>query len=138
MKIQPLRALLILFCVVWLMPGCAHAAEFSVPFKPLKHDVLAVEALWQGANIVDLQQTLRISREPERFREVGTLGVFCGNHPSSGQVLAVSLLAGAAHYAVTQALTNAGWDTAARIWSYASLGIKTGDIRRNQRIGLGY
>lgn len=114
----------------------SRAAEFSVEFKPLKHDVLATEILWQTENLIDIKQTLKISREPQSYREVGTLSLFSGPHPTVRQVYLVSLLFGVGHYAVTQALTNQGWDTAARVWSYTSLGYKSWDINRNRQNGL--
>lgn len=133
--IWPLLASITLVC---FLCSESKAAPFEVAFKPLKADVALAEGAWQGENLIDLSQTLRIAREPARFREVGTLGVFCGQHPSSAQVWAGSILFGVGHYAVTQLLESAGWDTAARVWSYGTLGAKTWNMQRNARVGLGY
>jgi hypothetical protein len=109
---------------------------FSVPFKPLKTDVAVVEALWQAENVIDLDQTLHIARDPAHYSEVGTMSPITGPHPTVRQVWLFSALFGLGHYAVTQALTNAGYDNAARVWGYASLGAKTWNMQRNMRIGL--
>lgn len=133
--IWPLLAAMTLVC---FLCNESRAAPFEVAFKPLKVDVALAEGAWQAENAIDLAQTLRIAREPARYREVGTLGVFCGPHPSATQVWVGSIAFGIGHYAVTQLLENAGWDTAARIWSYGSLGAKSWNIDRNRRVGLGY
>lgn len=119
-----------------LFAAHAQAGEFSVTFKPLKHDVLAAEIAWQAANVIDLRQTLRGSREG--FRETGTLEPFCGAHPSARQAWLGMIGFGVVHYAVTQGLVNLGWDTAARVWSYGSLIAKIDNDRRNASEGLGY
>jgi hypothetical protein len=109
---------------------------FSVPFKPLKPDVVVTEILWQAENVVDLKQTLQIASEPARYHEIGTMRPITGPHPTMAQVWVFSALFGIGHYAVTQALTNAGYDTAARVWAYTSLGLKTVNMQSNMRIGL--
>lgn len=129
---QASRGLAVAF---FLLCGSAHSAEFSVPFKPLKHDVLATEIVWQAANVVDLQQTLRGGERG--YRETGTLSLFAGSHPSRGEAWAGMLAFGLAHYAVTQGLANLGWDRAERAWAYFSLGVKVEAVRRNEREGLG-
>ncbi len=144
--VWPLAASIALVCTMCSRAKADEAAAaadtarkpFTVQFRPLKHDVLAAEILWQGENIVDLQQTLRIARNPYEYQEIGTISYFAGNHPSVHQVWWISGLFGVAHYGVTQLLTNAHWDTAARVWSYTSLGAKTVNMQRNAHLGLGY
>lgn len=130
---KPARRLAIAFFILFACQ--ARASEFSVPFKPLKRDMLVTEIAWQAANAVDLQQTLRGSRLG--FRETGTLEPFCGSHPGTRQVWIGMAAFAVAHYAVTQGLANLGWTTAARVWSYGSLALKIDNDRRNAGEGLG-
>lgn len=97
--------------------------------------MFATELLWQGENIVDLRQSLR-GRNCDQ--EVGTVGTFFGRHPSTGETYASMVVFGIGHYAVTQLLVNAGWDKAARAWSYVSLGLKTRNMIENYRAGTGF
>jgi hypothetical protein len=140
-----LWALLFLACT-------AHADEsipyqgphgFAVAFKPLSTESAITEVLWQAENIVDIQQTLKIAREPQNYHEVGTLSIFAGDHPTVRQVYVVSIAFGIAHYAVTRAIenlvdANPDYRVLQRVWSYGTLGAKTWNIQRNAHIGLGY
>jgi len=126
---------LLALCVI-LCHNAKAAEPFSVEFKPLKWDTLATEVAWQAENIIDLDQTLQIARDPTHYREVGTMSPLTGPHPTVRQVWLYSALFGVAHYAVTQTLTNAGHENLARAWSYGSLSAKTWNMRRNESIGL--
>lgn len=133
--------------------NAAHADEvepqyqgphgFKVMFKPLSTESAITETLWQAENVIDLQQTLRIARDPQHFQEVGQLGIFTGNHPSVRQVYIGSIAFGIAHYAVTRAIENLvdenpDYRVVQRVWSYTTLGAKTWNTQNNARIGLGY
>ena len=116
---------------------------FQVMFKPLSTESTITEALWQAENIIDVRQTLRIARDPQHYQEIGTLGIFAGNHPSVRQVYVVSIAFAIAHYAVTRGLENLvdenpDYRVLQRVWSYSTLGAKTWNMQRNARIGLGY
>jgi hypothetical protein len=110
---------------------------FSVAFKPLPKGVLALEAAWQIENLIDIDQTLKISREPLSYQEVGTLSLFAGPHPSQRQVWVVSAAFGLGHYAVSQALYDLDMPKTLAAWQWLSLGYKTWNIHRNYEIGLG-
>jgi hypothetical protein len=128
---------LIVLLSLLALAGAAQAREpFAVEFKPLKADVAAAEVLWQAENLIDIDQTLHIAHDPAHYSEVGTLSLFSGPHPTVRQVWVVSALFGIGHYAVTQVLTSAGYDNAARVWSYTSLGYKTWNMKRNFDAGL--
>jgi hypothetical protein len=130
-----MRAAILILAVA--LVGTAQAREpFAVEFKPLKTDVAVVEALWQVENVIDLDQTLHIAHDPAHYSEVGTMSPITGPHPTVRQVWLFSALFGLGHYAVTQALTNAGYDNAARVWGYTSLGAKTWNMKRNYDVGL--
>lgn len=65
-----------------LLASGAHAREpFHVEFKPLAWDVLATEVAWQAENVIDLNQTLEIARDPQHYSEVGTMSPITGPHP---------------------------------------------------------
>ena len=116
----------------------ANAAQFSVQFRPLPKPAIAGEVLWQTENVIDLRQTLRISRNPQQWSEVGTMSPFTGPHPTKAQVWAFSVAFGLAHYGVSQLLENANMPRALAAWEGTSLGWKTWNMQRNARAGLGY
>jgi hypothetical protein len=110
---------------------------FSVAFKPLPKGVLALEAAWQIENLIDIDQTLKIARDPMQYQEVGTLSLFAGAHPTVRQVWWVSAAFGLGHYAVSQLLLDADMPKTLAAWQWVSLGYKTWNMKRNYDIGLG-
>src|SRR5271166_2066094 len=109
---------------------------FRVMFKPLSTETVVTEALWQAENVIDIQQTLRIARDPVHYDEVGTLSLFAGPHPSVRQVYVVSVAFAVAHYTVTRLIENLvdenpDYRVVQRVWSYSTLGAKTWNMQRN-------
>jgi hypothetical protein len=109
---------------------------FTVAFKPLPKGAAALEAAWQIENLIDIDQTLKISREPDRYQEVGTLALFSGPHPSAREVWVVSALFGVAHLAVSELLYVNDCPKALAGWQWISLGAKSANIGHNYSIGL--
>ena len=58
---------------------------------------MPAETAWQALHFVDAVQTLRIAREPQRFREVETAWAI-GAHPSERSVLAYMAGTAVVHY----------------------------------------
>jgi hypothetical protein len=110
---------------------------FTVAFKPLPKGVAALEAAWQIENLIDIDQTLKISREPDRYEEVGTLSLFSGPHPTARQVWIVSALFGLGHLGVSEVLYANDCPKMLAAWQWVSLGAKTVVIGHNRTVGLG-
>lgn len=104
--------------------------------RPLSLQPAILETAWQVENLIDLQQTLRIAENPDRWNEVGGMSPFTGPHPSKRQVYLWTGVFALSHYAITQALAD--HPTLQAIWGYSSLGYKSWNMRRNVDAGLGY
>lgn len=118
------------------LPALPERKPFTVAFKPLPKGSAALEAAWQIENLIDIDQTLKISREPDRYQEVGTLSLFSGPHPSARQVWAVSALFGVAHLAVSELLYVNDCPKTLAAWQWLSLGTKSVIVGHNYSIGL--
>lgn len=116
----------------------SKAAPFTVAFKPLRTGPAILEAAWQGENVIDLAQTLRIAKSNGYWREVGTMSAFTGPRPTVRDVWLFSAVFGLAHYGVSQLLENAEAPRALALWQVTSLGYKSWNMQRNAHLGLGY
>jgi hypothetical protein len=129
----PLGAFLLL---VLFLCANARSADFQVEFKPLPRHAVGLEVAWQIENLVDINQTLKIARDPADWREVGTMSLITGQHPTVRQVWFVSLATAVLHYGVSQVLENTDHPRLMAAWQLGTLGYKTWDINRNRENGL--
>ena len=80
---------------------------------------------------VDYSQTMKISREPDKYRERNP---FLGEHPSEAAVTGWFIGTYAANTAIAMALPP----KYRAYWQYISIGIETGSVANNFHIGLGF
>lgn len=106
---------------------------------------------WQALHAVDTYQTIRIAENPECWREADPLTrSLIGEHPSTGEVVAVMLAYSVGHALVstwledrTDAAFAAGspnrgaWYIARGAWHVVGLVSKGVTVGRNNNIGLG-
>jgi hypothetical protein len=107
----------------------------------LSRETIVEETLWQSENVIDFMQTTQISRQPQYFREIGTMSPFTGPHPNETQVVLFSVLFGGLHFAATELLdieTHNDGPWADRVWELGSLVWKGNVVLHNHRIGLGF
>ena len=106
----------------------------------LSSETRTEESVFQAENVVDMMQTLTIAREPARYKEVGTLSLFTGAHPTPAQVEGYSVALAGLHFCTTRLLSDEFSDKpwVVRGWEGASLAWKTQWIVHNHQVGLGF
>lgn len=129
-----------------LMIGDAKAADgdYESPhhFNVVFHTETTIqEVTWQALNLVDTAQTLYIADHPAHWQEVGQAGIFCGNHPSRGGVIATMAGFALLHYAVTVGIENLvqqnnDYEVVQRVWQYTNLGFKAYTVVNNHAMGI--
>lgn len=108
----------------------------------LSPEARATEAVWQTLNVVDIGQTVTISREPKNWRETNPgLCALASNHPTTGKVYAVMIGDAVLHYAVTALLDDkdtgrGAWHVANIAWQSVTLGEKGYNVAHNFDVGL--
>lgn len=120
----------------------AEGYESNYHFNVVFHTETTIqEVSWQALNLVDTAQTLYIADHPAQWQEVGQAGLFCGNHPSRGGVIATMAAFALLHYAVTVGIENLyqqnpDYQVVQRVWQYSNLSYKTYLVANNHRQGI--
>jgi hypothetical protein len=91
---------------------------------------LALELVFQTALYADYRQTRRIAENPTIWFETNPLLGVC---PTVPHVRNYMLIAGAAHWAISELLPQGPYRTA---WQGVSLAVEMGTIQSNVRLGL--
>jgi hypothetical protein len=112
--------------------------HFNVVFTP---ETTVAEVAWQALNVIDTEQTLYISRHPDKFQESGQAEMFAGTHPSKKGVLLTMIGFAVVHYAVTVGIENLveenpDYRVLQRVWQYSTLGYKTYVVAQNRAYGI--
>jgi hypothetical protein len=108
----------------------------------LSPEARVTEVAWQTLNVIDIGQTVTISREPAHWHETNPgLCALASNHPATGKVYAIMIGDALLHYAVTALLddkdTGRGpWHVANIAWQFVTLGEKGYNVAHNFDVGL--
>ena len=114
-----------LAAIFWFGP-CLHKAH---AFDPWSRQDIALEATWQLLHLIDWGQTLDISAQPTRYREINPL---IGDHPSRARVNAYMGLSTLTHLGITHLLPK----SCRPYWQAVTIGITGGLVIHNFNIGL--
>ena len=90
----------------------------------------SLEIAYQVVSLADMAQTLEISRNPNKYKELNPI---LGSHPSKDKVIPFFIAGGLIHYGISKSLP----DKYVPAWQEVSLFVETANVGRNYSMGLG-
>ena len=89
------------------------------------------EWVWQSLHAIDMAQTIRIAKNPDKFQELNPL---LGKHPSTAEVVAFGVASSLGHAYLAYKLKEAGLPV--KVFEYVTIGYKGITIKKNFDAGL--
>ena len=118
----------LLFIFLFLLsPAISKADTLEEIFSGLPKE----EWVWQSLHAIDMAQTIRIAKNPDKFQELNPL---LGKHPSTSEVVAFTVATSVAHAYLVYKLQEAGLPV--KVFEYITIGYKGITIKKNIDAGL--
>ena len=118
----------LLFIFLFLLcPVISKADTLEEIFSGLPKE----EWVWQSLHAIDMAQTIRIAKNPDKFQELNPL---LGKHPSTSEVVAFAVATSVSHAYLVYKLQEAGLPV--KVFEYITIGYKGITIKKNIDAGL--